>query len=86
MSKCLVTVLKGGKASMYVAINRCIGELRDQNMQCFLQTWSKIRHICEMEIKELGLIKTKPRYLAVSCPRRGIANVWSSAPTEFPFR
>lgn len=28
-----------------------------------------------MEIKDLGPVKAKPRYLAVSCPRRGIASV-----------
>lgn len=51
-------------------------------------SYSKIRHICEMDIQELGLIKTKPRHLAVSCPRRGTANVCNlaSAPMEFPFR
>lgn len=75
LNKCLVTVLNGGKGSMFVEINGCIGELRDQNIQCFLQTWSKMRRICEMEIKDLGPIKTNPRHLAVCCPRRGIANV-----------
>lgn len=72
LSKCLVTVLNGGKASIYVEINRGLGELRDQNMQCFLQTWSKIRQIREMEIKDLGQIKTNPRQLTVRCPGKAL--------------
>jgi len=64
---------------MYMEINRCIGELKDQNMEWFLQTWSKIRHVFEMAIEVLRPIKTNPRHLAVSCPRRGIANVCNLA-------
>lgn len=78
----------GRKANLYVEINAYIGKLEDQNVQCFVQTWSNIRHMCEIEINKLGLIKMKTRHLAVRCPWRGIANAYNLVfcPMEVPSR